>query len=175
MNRRITALLVTAVALFGLSACTGTPLTGSEVESSGAPSSSAPQGPEASASPSPSTSEGPAEDSSASASVADACAVISDAVTDATAGFDDMQASEDPQAAIEAMKASADAIGAAIGGIDNEEVAAAARGMQAGFMGMAEATKAIMDGDVSKAAELQDLSTEIVKSFTAFQELCVPE
>jgi len=175
MNRRITALLVTAVTLFGLTACTGAPSAGSDVESSGAPSSSAPQAPDASASPSPDTSEGPADDSSASASVAEACAVISDAVTEATAGFEEMQAPDDPQAAIDAMKASAEAIGAALGGIDNDEVAAAARGMQAGFMGMAEATKALVEGDVSKAAELQKLSTEIVTSFTAFQELCVPE
>ena len=78
----------------------------------------------------------------------DACAVIGQAITDATAGMEGVEPSDDPQAAIDAMNASAEAIGAAIADIDNEEVAAAAKGMQEGFAGIAEATEAVMDGDV---------------------------
>ena len=74
------------------------------------------------------------------------------------------------------MNASAEAIGAAIADIDNDEVAAAAKGLQDGFVGIAEATKAVLiDGDVSKAAEMEELGTSFQESFATFQELCVQE
>ncbi|MGC5222405.1 hypothetical protein ACPW96_07345 [Micromonospora sp. DT81.3] len=171
MNRRITALTIAAVAVLGLTSCAATPSTGGGTAGSSEPSASASQAPEASGgSESDSDSSTGGGDSSG---IADACAVIGQAITDATAGMEGVEPSADPQAAIDAMNASAEAIGAAISDIDNEEVAAAAKGLQEGFAGIAEATAAVMGGDVTKAAELETLSTEFEESFTAFQELCV--
>jgi hypothetical protein len=170
MNRRITALTIAAVAVLGLTSCAATPSTGGGAGGSSEPSASASQAPEASGG---SESDSDSNAGGDSSGIADACAVIGQAITDATAGMEGVEPSADPQAAIDAMNASAEAIGAAIADIDNEEVAAAAKGLQEGFAGIAEATAAVMGGDVAKAAELETLSTEFEESFTAFQELCV--
>ncbi|HWI30181.1 MAG TPA: hypothetical protein VNT50_01685 [Microbacterium sp.] len=157
MNRRLTALTITAVALFGLTACTGS--AGAAPSSSSTPTSSASEG---SGSP-----EG-------SASVADACAVIQEQVSGAMSEFEGVDASSDPQLVIDGMTAAAEAIGTAIGDIDNDEVRTAAEGLRDAFAGMGEVMKAVViDGDVSKAAEMQERTAQFQESFTAFQELCV--
>lgn len=165
MNRRLTALTITAVALFGLTACTGSIGAGTDPSSSSKPGSSASEDSEGSES---------TEGTDGSASVAEACAVIADQVSGAMEEFEGIDTASDPQTLVDAMNASAEAIGTAIGEIDNEEVRAAAEGLQEGFAGIAEATKAVLiDGDVSKAAEMEELGTAFQESFAAFQELCV--
>lgn len=170
MNRRMTALTIAAVAALGLTSCAATPATGGGAGGSSEPSASASQAPEASGGSEADSDSRAGGDSSG---IADACAVIDAAIADASAGMEGVDGASDPQAAIDAMNASAEAIGAALSDIDNEEVAAAAQGVQGGFAGLAEATAAVMGGDVTKAAELESLSTEFQESLTSLQELCV--
>lgn len=159
MNRRIIALTITAAALLGLTACTG----------------AAPQTGESSA-PGDSSGDSGAGSGDSSQSVADACAVIQTEVDAAMTDFEGLGTESDPQTLVDAMTASAEALTGAIGQIGNEEVAAAAQGLQEGFAGIAEATKAVLiDGDVSQAANIEELGTSFQESFTAFQELCLAE
>lgn len=175
MNRRMTAIAISAVAIFGLTGCTGT-LVPAESASSGAGSSST--APSASATATPNTSEEAADGDDTAAggqTVAEACAVVTSSVNDAMVGLQNVDAASDPQTSIDALTTASDAIGAAAGEIDNPEVVAAATGLQGTFSQIAGVAKAVLiDGDTSQAEQMGTLTQELQTSVTSFTELCTP-
>lgn len=169
MNRRMIALTISAVALFGLTGCTGT-LVPVESASSGA-GASAP----ASASPDAGDDGADGGDAAGGQSVAEACAIINTGMNDAMTEFQNVDASSDPQTIVDAMTTASNAIGAATGEIDNAEVVTAATGLQESFAQIAEVSKAVLvDGDTSQATQMATLGENVQTSVTAFYELCTP-
>ncbi|WP_243077105.1 hypothetical protein [Microbacterium sp. SS28] len=146
MNRRIAALTITAFALLGLTACTASP----------APSSS-------------STAQAAPEGGDGQ-SVADACALIQDTMQQATEDFG--KAADDPAAVVGAMKSAADELAAAADEITNKDVAAVLPGVQQMFADTAEIMQGIVDGDVSKIADLAALGETFQSTVQDFQDLC---
>ncbi|MFH8250573.1 hypothetical protein ACH3VR_09445 [Microbacterium sp. B2969] len=148
MNRRIAALTLAAVALLGLTACTATP--------------------DSSASSSPTSSDAPGDEGQ---SVADACSLIQDTITQATREFSDA-ATEDPAAVVAAMRSAADKISAAASQITNDDVAAILPDLQAMFAKTAEVMQGIVQGDVSKLDELTALGDSFKETSQRFEDLC---
>lgn len=153
MNRRITALALTAVALFGLTACT-------------APN----------ASPATSTSAGASAGTESGASgdgqtVAEACALVQQTITEATSEFESA-ASADPAAVVEAMRNAADSIAGAASQVSNEEVAALLPSLQEMFGKTSEIMQALVDGDVSKLGEMAEIGQSFQETTETFQNLC---
>ncbi len=155
MNRRIAALAISAVALLGLTACTGT-VAGNDSAKDSDTSTSAP-------------SEAAQGDSDQT--VADACAAVGTIVQDATTELQDV-AEGDPAAAAAAMQNVADSIGEAADSVTNAEVAAILPDLKAGFAAAAEVMTAVAGGDLSKATELQTSLEDIQTSFATFSDLC---
>jgi len=155
MRRRLAALAIAGTAIFGLSACTGAPSVVSTETSSN-------------------ESSAPAEDGGNDGqTVAEACALISDTMTQATEGFENLSA-EDPAAAVAAMDAAVQALSEASTDITNEEVAALLPSLQDMFQSLADALRALADGDLSKLSEFENLGTEFQETGAQFQELCAP-
>lgn len=154
MNRRVTALVVATVAVFGLTACTGAPSG-----SSSAPSASSSTG---------GSSEEPAEGTQ---TVAEACAVVEDTIVDAQAGFEDVSA-EDPAAAAEAMQSVAAAVGELPDKVSNADVSALLPDFVDAYATLADVLTAVAEGDMTKVGELETLGTDLQSSVAAFQELC---
>jgi ABC-type glycerol-3-phosphate transport system substrate-binding protein len=152
-SRRFAAVVIAAAALAGLTACTGSP-AGSN---SSAPSSSAP-------------AEGGGEGTQ---STEEACQLVQDTITDATAEFE-QATGEDPQAAAEAFQAAAQSIADASAEVTNEEVAAILPDLQQLFESVAEVLPAIIEGDTSKLTEFEEIGTDLQSSMQQFQELCGP-
>lgn len=148
MNRTITALALTAVALFGLTACTGTTA--------------------------PSTSSGvsqPGVDSGSEQSVADACALIQETIVDATGDFENAQGG-DPAAVVEAMKTAAGKLAEASSQVTNAEVAALLPSLQEMFQRTSDVMQALVDGDASKLGDMAELGQSFQDTSERFQELC---
>lgn len=167
MNRRMTALTITAVALFGLTACTGTLVPAESAESNTNTSASASAAPDAGG-------EGGDADAGGQ-TVAEACETINTGMNDAMTQFQNVDASSDPQTIVDAMTTASNAIGTATGEIDNPEVVSAATGLQESFAQIAEVSKAVLvDGDTSQAAQMGTLGEDVQTAVTAFYELCTP-
>ncbi len=152
MNRRIAALALAAVALLGLTACTGAPPFGGGT-----------------AGPTIGT-DAPGDDGQ---SVSDACDLIATTITEATTEFESA-ASADPAAIVEAMKSAAQKLADAAGRVTNDEVAALLPDLQAMFDQTSEVMQALVDGDVSKLGDLTELGETFQDTTTRFQELCSP-
>lgn len=159
MNRRLAALTIAAVAILGLTACSGSP---SASESTSAPESSA-----------------PAEQSSAPSSdqsVADACASAATQVQAATSelgSLDVSAAAADPQGTVDTFTQSVDAIGAAAESISNPEVKDAVTAVYEDFGAMRDVlSKVLVDGDQAAAAEMATVSADVQESALAIGELC---
>lgn len=149
MNRRIAALTIAAVAVFGLTACTASPATD--------------RAPRSSEAANPSDGDGQ--------SVADACALIQETISDATQEFSDSSA-DDPAAVVEAMKSAAQKLEDAASQITNDDVAAVLPDLQDMFATTAEVMQGIVEGDVSKIGELAAIGDEFQETSQRFQELC---
>lgn len=156
LHRGLAAVAITATAMLGLSACMGAPIVSS-------------------GSSNPSQSAAPADDSGASGgqTVAEACALIADTMTQATEEFENLSA-EDPSAVIDSMDAAVQAISDASSSVTNEEVAALLPSLQDMFQTLSDALRAIAEGDMSKLAEFENVGTEFQETSTQFQELCAP-
>lgn len=166
LTHRIAALAVTAVAVLGLTACSGLPLGSA---GSDAPTASASRS--ASAEP---VAPGEGDSSGDSGqSVADACTLVQDTITAATAEFENVSA-EDPSAVVAAMDAAAQSIADAATQVTNDEVAALLPSLQGMFEQVAGVMQAIVDGDVSKLGELEALGTQFQETSRQFQDLCAP-
>jgi hypothetical protein len=152
MHRRLATIALVGAALFGLTACTGGGST--DASSRSQVDAGADRGPD-------------------TQSVAEACAAVQGTIEDAAAQFDNV-AVDDPAAAVEAFRSAAAAIGDAAGTVGNAEVAAVLPDVEQAFSAVADAMKAVSQGDLGKMAELENISTDIQESLTAFQELCAP-
>ncbi len=150
MHRRLTALALATIALFGLSACTGAPAaTPSSSSSSGAQTGGGGDG----------------------QTVAEACALIQDTIAGATGEFESA-ASADPAAIVEAMKTAASQVAEAASQVTNEEVAALLPSLQEMLTQTSELMQALVDGDVSKLGEMSEIGESFQETTERFQELC---
>ncbi len=116
-------------------------------------------------------SNGQAEQSQ---SVADACAIVTDEVDSAVAGFQGAS-QDDPAVAVEAMRSASDALGQAANRVTNREVGALIPDLQDLFSQLGDATEDVLvNGDDSQAGTLQSLAGDFEGTLTEFQELCGP-
>ena len=133
--------------------------------------------------PSPSFAHaaGPAEDESTGQSqdapgddgqsVEDACAVIAQTITDATAEFEGGDA-DDLAAVAEAMEAAAAELATEAGAITNDEVAALVPDLQQMFAEAGEVFVALGECDASGVEDLEEIGTRFQETGAAFEELC---
>ena len=149
LPHRLAALTLAAVAALGLTGCTGAG------GGSGAPTSS-------------DASDGGTQ------TTAEACELVNDIMTDATAEFENMDPN-DPDAVVEAMDAAVQSLADASDQVTNEDVAAILPDLQAMFGQVADLMSAIVEGDTSKVGELQDLGAGFQETGARFEELCAPE
>ncbi|MBU4465658.1 MAG: hypothetical protein KKH75_07405, partial [Actinobacteria bacterium] len=104
-------------------------------------------------------------------SVADACSLVQQTITDATAEFGE-SSSSDPATVVAAMKAAAGKVAEVSGKITNDQVAALLPNLQNMFSQMADTVEAVAGGDVSKAGDLTTLGTKFQETGDTFQKLC---
>lgn len=149
MHRSVAAIAIAVTALLGLTACTGSP--GAQ-ETAG--SSDAGQPP-----------------SGDGQSVAQACSLIQETITDATAEFNDAS-TDDPAAAVESMKSAAEKLADAAGQITNPDVAAVLPDLQDMFATTADAMQSLAEGDLTKLDDLAAVGQEFQETSERFQELC---
>lgn len=156
LHRGLAAVAITATAMLGLSACTGAPIVSS---GSSTPSQSAP----------------PADDSGASGgqTVAEACALIADTMTQAGSGFENI-ASGDFATMIDAMEAATQGLADASSEVTNEEVAALLPSFQDMFQKLVDGLTAISEGDTEALAEFENLGTEYQETAERYETLCAP-
>ena len=150
MNRRIAALTIVGIALFGLTACTASP----------APSPGASR-----------TADTPDADGQ---SVAEACALVQDTIEQASEDFQDA-AQDDPSAVVEAMKAAAAKLSEAAEQITNDDVAAVLPGVEEMFTTTADILQDIVEGDVSKIGELGTIGETFQETVQQLEDLCAPQ
>ncbi|GAB3600355.1 hypothetical protein [Microbacterium tumbae] len=159
MNRTIAAWTIAAVAVLGLTACSGTPSASDDTASDDTTSE-----------------ETTTEETTTDQSVADACALVTQQVTDATSDLSTLDisaASSDPQGFVDDFTATVDAIGAAADSVSNEEVKTAATAIYEDFGELRDLlSKVLIDGDTSVASELSTISTDVTESATALSTLC---
>ena len=149
MSSRIAALVLATAAVFGLSACTGSPA------------------PPASASTSPGTDQ-PGDEGQ---STADACALIQESIREATEEFENA-ATADPATAAAAMTSAAERLAESAADVTNDEVAALLPSLRDMFAEVGAVMDDVVQGDTSKLDELSRLGTELRQTGEAFQEVC---
>jgi hypothetical protein len=154
MSHRIAAAALALVALFGLTACTGSPGASTDTNS-GADSTSSDQ---------------PGDEGQ---STADACALIQKSIEDATQEFAELSSS-DSAAVVEAMNAAAEGLGTTATQITNDEVAALIPPLQEMFTGVAEVMASIASGDETEVEGLSQVAEKFRETGEAFQETCAP-
>jgi maltose-binding protein MalE len=155
MNRRIAAFTIAAVAVLGLTACSGSPSStdGSSTKS----------------------------DSSTSAqntdqSVADACTEAGAKVQAASqelSSLDVSAAAADPQGTVDAFSKTVDAIGAAAESVGNPEVKAAVGDVYDDFGALRDVlSKVLIDQDTAAASDMTTIMADVQESSTALSTLC---
>lgn len=154
MHRRLTALALATIALFGLTACTGAPAATPSSSSSGAAQTG-----------------GGGDAGGDGQTVGEACALIQDTIAGATGEFESA-ASADPAAIVEAMKTAASQVAEAASQVTNEEVAALLPSLQEMLTQTSELMQALVDGDVSKLGEMSEIGESFQETTERFQELC---
>lgn len=159
MNRKIAAWTIAAVAVLGLTACSGTP-TASEPKTDDTTTSA----------------EAPAENT-ADQSVADACAVVLPALSEAStsmSGLSDMEAAaSDPQGTVDAFKETVATIGAAADSVTNAEVKEAAGAVHEQYTKLSDLLSAVLiDQDASAASEMTTLTTDLTDAATELSTVC---
>ncbi|WP_214466148.1 hypothetical protein [Microbacterium flavescens] len=147
LPHRLAALTLAAVALIGLTGCTGPGAGNGDQSASG-------------------TDNG-------TQTTTEACEVVNDIMTEATAEFENMDPN-DPDAVVEAMDAAVQSLSDASEQVSNEEVAAILPDLQAMFGQVADLMAAIVEGDTSKVGELEDLGASFKETGARFEELCAP-
>ncbi|SFR95123.1 hypothetical protein SAMN04487846_1100 [Microbacterium sp. cf046] len=151
MSPRIAALTIAVVALFGLTACTGSPGTSTDADT-------------------PATSDQPGDEGQ---SAADACALIQQSIQDATAEFENASSS-DPATVVDAMRAAAEQLSETARSVTNDEVAAIVPSLEDMFSEVAAVMEAIVKGDASKVQDLPQLGAKFQETSEAFHEICTP-
>lgn len=151
MSRRVIALTIAAVALLGLTACTGSP-AGTEGGAS-------------------QPALGPDGAGDGGQSTADACALVQDTITQATDEFE-QAASSDPAAVVDAMKGAAQKLADVGEQITNDEVAAVLPSLGDMFTQVSEIMDAIVAGDVTKLDDLSKIGESFQQTTEEFHNLC---
>ncbi len=149
MSHRIAGLTIAVVALFGLTACTGSP---------GASTGTA------------RSSDQPGDDGQ---STADACALIQQSIEDATTEFENAS-SADPATVVDTMRSAAERLTETAQSVTNDEVAAIVPSLEEMFTEVAEVMDAIVKGDATKVEDLPQLGAKFRDTSEAFQEICAP-
>lgn len=157
-SRRMAALAISAVALLGLTACTGSP-TASE---SSDPSSSA----------SAATGTDDASGSDGDQTTAEACQLVQDTITEATDKLENVD-SEDPEAIVGGMEAAAESLAGLAPQVTNTEVAALLPTLEDMFGQVADMMSAIVSGDAA-SVDTEKVGATMQETMAAFQELCGP-
>lgn len=147
MSRRIAALALIGLTVTGLASCTASPDPATNSA----------------------TGDAPGDDGQ---SVAQACALVQDTISAATADVEDVGA-EDPAAAVDAMRAAASELSESAGSITNDAMAALLPSLQELFTQTADIMGAIVDGDTSKAGEMTALGEKFSSTTDEFQTLCL--
>jgi len=154
MNRRITALTIAVAALLGLTACTASPGTAPTAGDTTEVAEETPSGDDGQ-------------------SVAEACALVRGTVEQAAEDFRSA-AQDDPGAVVEAMNSAAAKLTEAAEQITNDDVAALLPGVQEMLTATGEILQDIVEGDVSKIAELGTLGETFQDTVQEFEDLCAP-
>ena len=157
MNRTFPAAAMTAAALLLLVGCTGD--AGPETAATAATAEGESTG---------QSQDAPGDDGQ---SVEDACAVIAQTITDATAEFEGGDA-DDLAAVAEAMEAASAELATEAGAITNDEVAALVPDLQQMFAEAGEVFVALGEGDASGVEDLEEIGTRFQETGAAFEELC---
>ena len=149
---RFAGLALAAVALLGITGCTAASNGSSSPESS---------------------SSAPADESGGEQTTEEACTIVQETISGATAEFEGLD-TEDPAAAVEAMQAAAQSLSDVSSEITNDEVAALVPSLQSMFEQVADVMEAIVAGETDRLGEIEQLGTEFQETTTQFQELCAP-
>ncbi|MET0780397.1 MAG: hypothetical protein ABWZ16_02605 [Microbacterium sp.] len=149
MSHRIAAVTIAAIALLGVTACTGSP---TDASSAG-------------------TSRSTDQPGDEGQSKADACALILQSIEDATAAFENAS-STDPAAAADAIAAAADRLAVTATQITNDEVAALVPSLQDMYAQVAEVMDGVTKGDLSRIGDVSQLGGRIQETSLAFQQIC---
>ncbi len=146
MPCRAPLLLLLAAAVLALSACTGGAATG---DAAG-------------------TTDAPGDDGQSRSA---ACAVVSEAVDEATASFS-AASPDDPESVISAMQSASEQLSAVSEAVTNDEVAALLPPLREAYAATAEAMSAVAEGDVSRMGEIAELGTAYQEAAAGYEELC---
>lgn len=171
MNRRIAAWMTAAVAVFGLTACSGTPsaTTAPPAPATTAPATSAPAEP---ATPAPST---PAEEPNADQSVAQACVSLAGPMAEASAAMAELASvsTTDAQTAVDTWTALVDAFGKFSESVTNPEVKTLATQVHQDITALRDAMqKVFVDNDMGAMSDYTTAVTDWQASYTKLMELC---
>lgn len=155
MNRRIAAMTIAAVAILGLTACSGSPSASDDSSTN--------------------NSSAPAEQNS-DQSVADACAAAGEKVQAASTELSQLDvsaAAADPQGTVDAFSKTVDAIGEAADSVGNPEVKEAVAAVYEDFGALRDLlSKVLVDQDTSAASEMGTITADVQESSTALSTLC---
>ena len=150
MNRRIAAWTIAAVAVLGLTACSGTPSA-----SDGASDNAG--------------DNAPAEETNTDQSVEDACAIVIPELQEASGALSgiDPTSIEDPQATVDQFNTFVVALGETADKVSNTEVKDATTAVYDNFVSLSEMlSKVLVEEDLEAASELGTVSTSVTESAT---------
>ncbi|MES2866999.1 hypothetical protein [Microbacterium profundi] len=156
MNRRIAAWTIAAVAVLGLSACSGSPAA--EDDTSNGSGDSA-----------------PVEETNTDQSVEDACGIVLPKLQEANAAASeiDTTGATDPQTTVDQFSTVVDAFGEAADSVDNVEVKEATSAVHEDFAALGDVlSKVLIDQDLTAAEGMTTITADLTESATALQELC---
>lgn len=173
MNRRIATWATIAIAVFGLTACSGAPSApvASTEEATSAPAASAPTTEQ--------TTPAAPETTASGQTLAEACIEPSAKLIEASAELAEAGAAlsqgsgTNAKQTVKALSAMADYFGTLAETSKNDEVREALIGIQNGYDKLSDLyNKLLVKKDYSAAADAAKITTELQEALTAFQELC---
>jgi hypothetical protein len=156
MNRRIAAWTIAAVAVLGLTACSGSPAAEDDTSNEAGDSA-------------------PVEETNTDQSVEDACGIVLPKLQEAnTAASEiDTTGAADPQTTVDQFSAVVDAFGEAAASVDNAEVKEATSAVHEDFAALGDVlSKVLIDQDLTAAEGMTTITADLTESATALQELC---
>ncbi|GGD74323.1 hypothetical protein [Microbacterium murale] len=156
MNRRIAAWTIAAVAVLGLTACSGSPAAEDDTSNEAGDSA-------------------PVEETNTDQSVEDACGIVLPKLQDANAAASeiDTTGATDPQTTVDQFSTVVDAFGEAADSVDNAEVKEATSAVHEDFAALGDVlSKVLIDQDLTAAEGMTTITADLTESATALQELC---
>lgn len=156
MNRRIAAWTIAAVAVLGLTACSGSPAAEDDTSNEAGDSA-------------------PVEETNTDQSVEDACGIVLPKLQEANAAASeiDTTGATDPQTTVDQFNTVVDAFGEAADSVDNAEVKEATSAVHEDFAALGDVlSKVLIDQDLTAAEGMTTITADLTESATALQELC---